>query len=89
MEQRVLNISPIISKEEINRLIKSLPNGKALGLNSIPNKVLKVIVLVIIKDLIKAANYYFTNGTILESFKKSIIVVLYKEGKKERLFPFK
>ena len=32
VEQKVFNISPIISVKEINKLIKSLPNGKALGL---------------------------------------------------------
>ncbi len=38
MKQRVFNISLIILIKEINRLIKSLLNGKALGPNSIPNK---------------------------------------------------
>jgi len=40
-EQRALNISPIISTEEINKLIRSLLNSKALGPDGIPNKVLK------------------------------------------------
>ena len=53
IKQRVLNISPIILKEEINRLIKSLLNKKALRLDSIPNEILKVIALVIAKDLAK------------------------------------
>ncbi len=83
MEQRVFNISPIILKEEINRLIKSLPNGKAPRPNNILNKVLKVIVLVITKDLAKAASYSFINGIILKSLKESITVVLHKEGKKD------
>ena len=54
--QKVLNISFSISTEKISKLIKSLLNGKALGLNSILNKGFKVIILIIIKDLIKAAN---------------------------------
>jgi len=42
-----------------------------------------VVALVIIKDLAKAASYYFTNEIILESLKESITIVLYKEGKKD------
>ena len=82
MEQRAFNISPIILIEEISKLIRSLLNGKALGLDSILNKVLKAVALVIIKDLVEVASYYFTNGIILESLKESITIVLYKEGKK-------
>jgi len=41
-----------------------------------------MVTLIIIKDLVEAASYCFANGTIPESLKKSIIVVLYKEGKK-------
>ena len=49
IEQRALNISPIISTEEISKLIKSLLNRKALGPDGILNKVLKVVALVIKK----------------------------------------
>jgi len=83
MEQRALNISPTILIEEISKLIRSLPNGKAPGPDGIPNKVLKMVALVIIKDLAEVANYCFTNGTIPESLKESITVVLRKEGKKD------
>jgi len=83
MEQRALNISPTILIEEISKLIRSLLNGKALGLDGILNKVLKIVALVIIKDLVEVASYCFANGTILESLKESIIVVLRKEGKKD------
>jgi len=82
-EQRTLNISPIISIEEINKLITSLLNRKAPGPDGIPNKVLKVVALVIAKDLAEAASYYFTNGIIPKSLKESITVVLRKEGKKD------
>ena len=83
IKQRVFNISLIILKEEINRLIKGLLNKKALRPNNILNKVLKIIALVIAKDLAKAASYYFTNKTIPESLKESIIVILHKDGKKD------
>jgi len=82
MEQRVFNINPIILIEEISKLIKSLLKSKVLRLNGILNKVLKVIILIIIKDLIKAVSHYFTNKIILKSLKKFIIVVLRKKGKK-------
>jgi len=79
----VLNISPTVLTEEIGKLIRSLLNKKALGLDSILNKVLKVAALVIIKDLVEVASYCFTSGIILKSLKESITVVLYKEGKKD------
>jgi len=69
MEQRVFNISFIILIEKISKLIKSLLNGKALGLDSILNKVFKIFALVIIKDLIKIASYCFISRIILKSFK--------------------
>src|SRR6266702_4767362 len=78
MKQRVFNISLIILIKEINRLIKSLLNGKALGLNNIPNKVFKVVVLIIAKDLTKAVSYCFINETIPENFNKFITMVLHK-----------
>jgi len=83
MEQKALNISPIILIEEINKLIRSLLNSKVLGLDGILNKVLKIAALVIAKNLVKVASCCFTNRTILKSLKEFIIVVLRKEGKKD------
>jgi len=83
MEQRALIISPIILTEEISKLIRSLPNRKALGLDSILNKVFKAVALVIIKDLAEVASHYFTNRTIPKSLKESITMVLRKEEKKD------
>jgi len=79
----MLNISPTILTEEISKLIRSLLNRKALGLNGILNKVLKIVALVIIKDLAEAASYCFTSGIIPERLKESITIVLRKEGKKD------
>ena len=42
-----------------------------------------MIALIIVKNLIKVTSYYFTNGTILKSLKKFIIIVLRKKGKKD------
>jgi len=82
-EQRALNISPIIITEKINKLIRSLLNGKALGPDGILNKVFKIAALVIAKDLAKVTSCCFINGTILKSLKEFIMVVLRKEGKKD------
>jgi len=86
-EQNILNISPTISTEEISKLIRSLPNRKALRLDSIPNEVLKVATLVIVKDLAEVASYCFASGIILKSLKEFITVVLHKEGKKDYSLP--
>jgi len=66
--------------EKISKLIRSLLNGKILGLNSILNKVFKVVALIIIKDLAEIASCHFTNGIILKHLKKSITIVLRKKG---------
>jgi len=50
-DQRVFNISLSILIKEVSKLIRSLLNGKVLGLNSILNKVFKVVALIIIKNL--------------------------------------
>jgi len=86
MEQRVFNISFIILVEKISKLIKSLLNRKVLELNGIPNKVFKMVILIIIKDFIKLTSYYFISKIILKSLKKFIIIVLPKEKKKTTLF---
>jgi len=44
IEQMVFNISFIILVEKINKLIKGFLNGKALKLNSILNKIFKVVI---------------------------------------------
>ena len=41
-----------------------------------------MVILIIVKDLAKVASHYFANGIILKSLKKSIIIALYKEKKK-------
>jgi len=82
MEQKVFNISFIILIKKINKLIRSFLNKKALGLNNILNKVFKMVILVIVKNLAKVISYYFISKIILKSLKKKLIMVLRKEGKK-------
>ena len=83
IKQKVFNISPIILVKEINKLIKSLLNGKALRPNNIPNKVFKMVALVIKKDFAEVASYCFINGIAPEYLKEFITVVLYKDRKKD------
>jgi len=75
----VLNISPRILIEKISKLIGNPLNKKALGLDSVLNKVFKVVTLIIIKDLAKTASYYLTSEIILKRLKKFIIIVLRKK----------
>ena len=82
MEQRALNISPIILIKKNSKLIGSFLNGKILGLNGILNKVFKIVVLVIAKDLAEIASYYFTNRIIPKSLKEFLTIVLRKEKKR-------
>jgi len=56
-------------KKEINKLIRRFLNNKVLKLNSILNKVFKVVILVIIKDLTKIVSDCFVNRIILKKFK--------------------
>jgi len=68
--------------EKINKLIRSLLNEKGLKLNGILNKVFKMVILIIVKDLAEAVSYCFASGIILKHFENFITMVLYKEGKK-------
>jgi len=77
--QKALNISLTILVEKINKLIKSLLNRKALRPNSILNKILKVVILIIVKDLAETASNCFINKIILKSLKEFIIIVLRKK----------
>jgi len=79
-EQRAFNINFTILIEKISKLIRSFLNNKVLKLNGILNKVLKVVILITVKNLIEVASYCFINRIILKSFKEFIIVVLYKKG---------
>jgi len=42
----------IITPEEVKKVIQKFPNGKALGPDSIPNKVLKIIASTVAKELV-------------------------------------
>ena len=48
--EHIIPISNKVTKEELEDTIYRLPNRKALGLDGIPNKVLKLAALVISKD---------------------------------------
>ena len=81
-----LILALLSQQKKLVSLLGVFLNRKALGLGGIPNKVLKVVALVIIKDLAKAASYYFASGIILKSLKESITIILRKKGKKNYSF---
>jgi len=78
----VLNISLSILIKKVNKLIKNFLNRKILRQDGILNEGFKVVILIIIKDLTEIVSYCFARKIILKRFKKFIIVVLRKEGKK-------
>jgi len=74
INQKVLNISFSILIEKISKLIKTLLNGKALRLDGILNKILKVVILVIVKNLIKIASHCLTSKIILKCLRDCSVV---------------
>jgi len=48
-----------------------------------------VVVLIIVKDLVEVISHYFASGIILKYLKKSIIIVLCKEGGEGKLNSYK
>src|SRR5437667_9331477 len=49
-----IHISTIVTPEEVKKVIQKFLNGKALGLDSIPNEVLKIIASTIAEELAQA-----------------------------------
>jgi len=86
-EQREFNISHIVTKEEVEKVIKRLPNGKATGPDNVPYEVLKEIAPQISEGLAQAFTKQLASGTLPRSFKDSITTVLRKERKKDYSLP--
>ena len=51
-----IHISTTVTPDEIEEAIHKFPNGKALGPDSIPNEILKIITLTIKEDLAQAVS---------------------------------
>ena len=82
----VRNISYKIMEKEFKEIINKLPENKAPGLNNIINKVLRIVTLIISKELAQAIINYLAIG-LPDGLKKLFTFVLRKEGKKNYLLP--
>src|SRR6266480_6717809 len=71
----------IITPEEVKKVIQKFLNGKALGLDNIPNEVLKIIAPIIAEELAQVVIELLRAGNIPQSYKESITVVIRKERK--------
>ena len=76
-----------MTKEELEDTIYKLPNGKALGLDRIPNEIIKLVALVILQDFAQAISDYLVGGSLPLRYKESTMVVLRKDGKKDYSLP--
>jgi len=72
----ILNISSIISAEQIEQTIYRLLNDKVSELNNISNEVLKMMISLIKKNLTQVISKCFTKNMTSRSFQKFITVVL-------------
>jgi hypothetical protein len=78
-----IQINQIVSKEEMEVILRALLAGKAPGLDGIPNKVLKILALEISKGLAHAVSKLLAGDTMLIRFQESTTLALCKEGKKD------
>ena len=76
------NMNDKISIEETKRSIRKLKNKKAVGLDNIPNEIIKNYELLMV--LHRLFNICLTNGTFPEYWCKSLIHLLLKKGKDYR-----
>jgi hypothetical protein len=72
-----------VSKEEMKVILRALLAGKALGLNDIPNKVLKTLALEILKSLAHAVSKLLVSDIMSVRFQELTTLALRKEGKKD------
>ena len=81
------SIDITVTKNQLSNVIRKLPNGKALGLDGIPNKVWKRILNTVSKELARVITRILRSGKLPESFKESTTVALRKEKRKDYLLP--
>ncbi|KAF2183538.1 hypothetical protein K469DRAFT_582747 [Zopfia rhizophila CBS 207.26] len=71
----------------MSNLITELLNGKAPGPDSILNKILKIVLLLIAQKLAQAVHQCLESGIIPTCLKELITIALCKEGKKDYSLP--
>jgi hypothetical protein len=74
--KHIVIISNKVTKQQLKSVIYKLLNRKALGLDKILNKVLKLVALIIAKDLAYVISNCFANKSLLLRYKKSTTIVL-------------
>ena len=76
-----------VTENELSKVIRKLPNGKAPGPDGIPNEVWKRILNTVGKELARVITGILRLGELPGSFKESTTVALRKEKKKDYSLP--
>jgi hypothetical protein len=79
----LIQINQTVSKEEMKAILRALSVGKALDLDDILNKVLKILVLKILKGLAHMISKLLIGDMMLIRFWELMTLALHKEGKKD------
>ena len=77
----------MVTKQELLRVVKQLPTGRAPGPDRIPNEILKLIIPSLADDLAQAISQRFASGSLPRDFKNSTTVVLRKDQKSDYSLP--
>jgi hypothetical protein len=59
-----LGITHVVTKQELLRVVKQLPTGRAPGPDGIPNEILKLIIPLLADDLAQAISQRFASGSL-------------------------
>lgn len=73
------------TEEEVKRIIKSLKTSSACGWDGISSLFLKMAVHVIAKPISMLCNLCFESGLFPKSFKKSVVVPIFKSGNRNSI----
>jgi hypothetical protein len=78
-----IQINQTVFKKEIKLILRALSTGKALGSDSIFNKILKILVSEISKGLAHAISKLFADNIMSVRYQKSTTLTLHKKDKKD------
>ena len=80
-------LSPIVTQDEVEYVLRTLPAGKSPGPDGIPNEVLKGLTTDISAGMAQAISRSFAGEPLPSSFQESITLALRKEGKRDYSLP--